>query len=449
MSYKASDGTAQERLVATGTPVPGTDAKTYRASDGTLMEALPIDVTGGGSGEGGPVDWADVTGKPSTFPPIIGTTPTTAKAGNYAPAWGDVTDKPTTFPPITGTTAGTAKAGDYAPTWAEVTAKPAVIAAGATPAAARALIEAIGIDQKGIPNGVAPLDSSGLVPLQHLNVSGLSFSGAWNAATNTPTLLDGTGTVGQFYKVSEGGTFNFGNGSYLFTEGDWVIYAAGVWQRIGVHESVASVNGKTGMVSLTAVDVGALPANYVAPVVSVNGKAGAVTLTAADVGAKPASYAPEWGEITGKPDLGQKIRGFLSPPTPALYGFRNSDQMIPSGVETPFVLTGSEYDQFGILSGGVITVPAWATHIRLSASINFGANTAGIRYVGFEIGGLRRNAYRANPVSEGVTTMLVHTPIRQVTGGQTVQIIVWQGSGVALPVTMSSWVQIELFTNNP
>lgn len=31
---------------------------------------------------GGTVAWADVTGKPTTFPPVIGTTATTAKAGN-------------------------------------------------------------------------------------------------------------------------------------------------------------------------------------------------------------------------------------------------------------------------------------------------------------------------------------------------------------------------------
>lgn len=50
-----------------------------------------------------PVAWGDVSGKPSTFPPTIGTTATTAKAGNYAPAWADVTGKPSTFAPATHT----------------------------------------------------------------------------------------------------------------------------------------------------------------------------------------------------------------------------------------------------------------------------------------------------------------------------------------------------------
>ena len=41
------------------------------------------------------VTWATITGKPTTFPPTIGTTATTAKAGNYVPTWAEVTSKPT------------------------------------------------------------------------------------------------------------------------------------------------------------------------------------------------------------------------------------------------------------------------------------------------------------------------------------------------------------------
>ncbi|MCR0998665.1 head fiber protein [Serratia rubidaea] len=61
-----------------------------------------VEVFGGG---GGSVAWGDITGKPATFPPTIGTTATTAKAGNYAPAWGDVSGKPATFTPPAATTA--------------------------------------------------------------------------------------------------------------------------------------------------------------------------------------------------------------------------------------------------------------------------------------------------------------------------------------------------------
>lgn len=65
MTHFASDGSNQSPLVASGTPVPGTDAESYIASDGTLQEALPIEggAPGGGSG---PVDWADVQNKPAS-----------------------------------------------------------------------------------------------------------------------------------------------------------------------------------------------------------------------------------------------------------------------------------------------------------------------------------------------------------------------------------------------
>lgn len=88
----------------------------------------------------------------------LGTTASTAKAGNYAPSWTEVTAKPTviaagntqaeartaigagTSSLVLGTTASTAKAGNYTPTWTEVSAKPAVIASGSTEAAARTAI---------------------------------------------------------------------------------------------------------------------------------------------------------------------------------------------------------------------------------------------------------------------------------------------------------------------
>lgn len=60
------------------------------------------------------VAWADVTGKPTTFAPTT-----------HTHAWGDVTGKPATFAPVIGTTVSTAKAGNYVPTYAEITGKPA------------------------------------------------------------------------------------------------------------------------------------------------------------------------------------------------------------------------------------------------------------------------------------------------------------------------------------
>lgn len=113
--------------------------------------------------------WADVTGKPAviaagadqaaaraaigagTSSLAIGTTASTAKAGNYAPTWAQVTSKPTTFAPaahahaivdvtgLQGELDGKA-ASAHSHAWDAITDKPGFIAAGATAAAARTAI---------------------------------------------------------------------------------------------------------------------------------------------------------------------------------------------------------------------------------------------------------------------------------------------------------------------
>lgn len=60
--------------------------------------------------------WTSVTGKPATFPPTIGSTATTALAGNTALL-------------AIGTTASTAAAGNHTHTYASITGKPATVAA--------------------------------------------------------------------------------------------------------------------------------------------------------------------------------------------------------------------------------------------------------------------------------------------------------------------------------
>lgn len=85
----------------------------------------------------------------------LGTTSTTAKAGDYTPEWDEVASKPAviasgdtqasaraaigagTSDLVIGTTSATAKAGNYVPSWGEVTNKPQVLASGATAEAAR------------------------------------------------------------------------------------------------------------------------------------------------------------------------------------------------------------------------------------------------------------------------------------------------------------------------
>lgn len=107
----------------------------------------------------------------------------------------------------------------------------------------------------GQPNGVATLDENGRIPYNQLPESAVEYKGEWNASTNTPTLVDGTGTNGNMYYVSEGGTQNLGSGDITFLEGDRIIYNGEdeVWQRLsgGTVKKVNSVApDNTGNVQL-------------------------------------------------------------------------------------------------------------------------------------------------------------------------------------------------------
>ncbi len=96
----------------------------------------------------------------------------------------------------------------------------------------------------GGANGVATLDSSGKVPVSQLPSSVVTYLGTWNAATNTPTLANGTGDAGDMYLCNVAGTVNFGAGPITFAVGDWVLYGSGTWQKS---------NGQNGTVTSVAV----------------------------------------------------------------------------------------------------------------------------------------------------------------------------------------------------
>jgi hypothetical protein len=62
--------------------------------------------------------------------------------------------------------------------------------------------------------------------------AGLTFLGAWDASTNTPTLASGVGTAGEYYIVSVAGTTNL-DGITNWQVADWAIFSStGVWQKI-------------------------------------------------------------------------------------------------------------------------------------------------------------------------------------------------------------------------
>jgi len=155
--------------------------------------------------------------------------------------------------------------------------------------------------QLGVASGVATLDATGKLLTAQIPSALLGatvYQGVWNASTNTPTLVSGTGTKGQYYKVSVAGTTSI-DGNANWTVGDIIIYNGTTWDAIqGGTSDVSSVFGRVGAVTLLAADVttalGFTPYNatnpngYItaagAPVQSVAGRTGTVVLTSADVG---------------------------------------------------------------------------------------------------------------------------------------------------------------------
>lgn len=103
------------------------------------------------------------------------------------------------------------------------------------------IVNALGIN---VPSGIPQLDGSGKILVSQLPNSVMEYKGTWNAATNTPTLANGTGNQGDVYLVSVAGTTNFGAGPITFAVGDQTIYSGTIWQKAG---------GSTGTVTSVSV----------------------------------------------------------------------------------------------------------------------------------------------------------------------------------------------------
>jgi hypothetical protein len=85
-------------------------------------------------------------------------------------------------------------------------------------------------------------------------VGGLKYDGTWDASTNTPTITSGVGVGGEFYIVSvAGNTIIDGVGGWDI--GDWIVFDGTAWQKVDNTESVVSVNGFTGAVTLTTTNI--------------------------------------------------------------------------------------------------------------------------------------------------------------------------------------------------
>jgi hypothetical protein len=104
--------------------------------------------------------------------------------------------------------------------------------------------------EKGAANGVATLDAGSKLPVSQLPVSAMEYKGVWNADTNSPALVDSTGTNGDYYLVSVDGTTTL-DGVTDWQIGDAVLFNGdlNVWQKVGKlstggDASIVSINGK-------------------------------------------------------------------------------------------------------------------------------------------------------------------------------------------------------------
>jgi len=113
--------------------------------------------------------------------------------------------------------------------------------------------------EMGIANGIALLDINGKLvntQLPESIIGAVNYRGIWNANTNTPEIpISSINNKGYYYVVSVLGATEI-NGISSWAVGDWIISDGSTWSKITTTQSVSSVAGKTGAVTLVKGDVG-------------------------------------------------------------------------------------------------------------------------------------------------------------------------------------------------
>lgn len=69
----------------------------------------------------------------------------------------------------------------------------------------------------------------------------LNYKGTWNASTNSPSLVSGAGTKGDYYVVSVAGTTTL-DGISTWGVGDWAVFNGSVWQRVDGGSNTEAVD---------------------------------------------------------------------------------------------------------------------------------------------------------------------------------------------------------------
>lgn len=207
-----------------------------------------------------------------------------------------------------------------------------------------------------------------------LNLAGsLNYQGTWDANANSPALASGVGTKGDYYVVSVAGNTNL-DGITDWQIGDWAVFNGSIWQKVDNTDAVVSVNGQTGIVVLSAANVGAA-ANTVnvlagtglsgggaltgnvtltnAGVLSFNTRTGNVTLSSNDV-TTALGYTPGTGNGTVTSVTGTSPVVSSGGTTPAI-------SMPAANATTNGYLTSTDWSTFNSKGTGTVTSVATGT----------------------------------------------------------------------------------------
>lgn len=68
------------------------------------------------------------------------------------------------------------------------------------------------------------------------------LSGDWNASTNTPTLVNGTGLGASVYRVSVAGNRDLGNGTVSYGVDDIIYYNGSKWVKL-IQSQISDIEG--------------------------------------------------------------------------------------------------------------------------------------------------------------------------------------------------------------
>jgi hypothetical protein len=237
---------------------------------------------------------------------------------------------------------------------------------------------------------------------------GTIYKGSWNASTNTPTITSGTGTQGNYYVVTTAGTTTI-DGVSSWAIGDWIIYNGTVWEKIPNVDAITSVNGQTGVVSLTTTNINEGTNLYytdararAAISLTTSGASGASTYSAGVLNIPTYTLAGLGGVATGTTITINGVAQDLS--TNRTYSVGTVTSIVAGSYLTGGTITGS----------GTIAVDATTTNtgdkiVARDASGNFSAGTITATLTGTAsnattAGGLSVHTDRNNEVNKIVRT---------------------------------------------